>query len=388
MVSTYSFSLRNFVDSVTGSEVATDRRSAEQTGPSPARPSSTCAVPSDRYFGDDQNPLLANWCHEQLTGDATIWPLVLCGPSGVGKTRVAETLLCRLQDGGFQCWKTTGADFRRHFLAAVSTKSSLAFRQPLCDWGAILIDDLGAACDQSGVQRELVRLIDEFAGRRPLLVTMRRNPLADGALSRPLQSRLAQGLVIEVKPAGPAARRQLIRAVAQRLELSLDQSLENWCVNHLPVAPSSIQQSLSRVALHAQTAGAISSVRQLCDLLMLPMPEDDAERVRQITSVAAAHCGLSAKQLRGPLRRKNIVHARGLAMYLVRHSLKLSYASIGQYFGGRDSSTVRHACQRVTRWLETDSTHHRLLREMIDSIGPDYDREMVEERQSGEHSKP
>jgi len=82
----------------------------------------------------------------------------------------------------------------------------------------------------------------------------------------------------------------------------------------------------------------------------------------QIAQAVADHYGISLEAMCGKQRDKNIVTPRQVAMYLIRQETPISLVEIGQLFGGRDHSTVLHACEKIDRTLQTNAN---LRREVI-----------------------
>jgi chromosomal replication initiator protein len=73
--------------------------------------------------------------------------------------------------------------------------------------------------------------------------------------------------------------------------------------------------------------------------------------------------------LRGRSRAKAVVTARDVAMYLARQLTESSLEKIGQYFGGRDHTTVLHGCRRTEKWLKTDPAMRRVLEQLSGTLG-------------------
>ena len=88
------------------------------------------------------------------------------------------------------------------------------------------------------------------------------------------------------------------------------------------------------------------------------MPRPD---VRSIVSVVAGQLNISIRTMRGSSRRRHVVRARGIAMFLIRHNTSLSLQKIGSYFGKRDHSTVLHAIEQASLLLAQEPLLHRQL---------------------------
>ena len=186
-----------------------------------------------RFHGDGENLLVRRWCDEGfMTTRNSPWPLVLYGPSGTGKSALAETLACRT---GLSCIRLTVDEVRRRFLAAAATRTIATFQKKMRAGELLLLDELTLQAGETPLVRELVQLIDDYGkNQRPVIITMRQMPGLRGALPDSLRSRLSEGLVVEVKRPGLAARREIAAEMIRHFGLKiLDEDLD-WLSRSLP----------------------------------------------------------------------------------------------------------------------------------------------------------
>ncbi len=312
-----------------------------------------------RYYADDDNPLLRRWCDPQfmMTSNAP-WPLVLYGPSGVGKSALVETLAARLD---VPCLRITGSDFRRQFLEAAKTRSVSQFRRRFTQAESLLVDGLTWPTDQVALNREFVQILDEHLQQgRPLLVTCLNAPWNAREFSPQLRSRLSSGLVIGVQRPGPAARNAMVAGILHQLELQIHERDRDWLVKALPRTAPLIRQRLSRLALAASSDDNphIPDRAELRQQLFA-QEEDQAsaasQDLPQLIRRTARYFGQKTADLAGKTRRKEVVRARAVSMYLAHRQLGIPVRDIGKVFGNRDPSTVRYACQQIASRLEQDA---------------------------------
>ena len=325
-----------------------------------------------RFIADNENPLIRHWCSDPFPFEQPIWPIVLYGPSGVGKTSLAETLAFQLVRQGYRASKLAASDFRRLFLHDLSLKAMASFRERFRQLDVIVLDDLKGLGGDFACQRELLQLWDRCAfddSLHPIrwIVTSLSPPWSCESLCPELKSRLSQGLSIPVKAPGNAARREIISQLCEKVDIRLEPPALDWLVQQLPTIPALIQRDIARIAIRLthETSERISLA------LLRQCQEKEAETtdsprdIQQIIQLAARQFGLSAAMLKKPSRRQVVVKARSLAVYLLRTRYPLlSFSKIGSYFGGRDPSTIRHAYRSIKSELLTD---HQLVQQ-IDKI--------------------
>ena len=86
--------------------------------------------------------------------------------------------------------------------------------------------------------------------------------------------------------------------------------------------------------------------------------------LHEIALATARHFSLRLADLRSPVRRRALVTARGVAVYLARHFSGVSLQEIGRYFGGRDHTTIMHSCRKIEEILKSDPTIHAAIEQV------------------------
>lgn len=206
-----------------------------------------------RFVGDDANQILRVLTEEKVgiffnQPNRHVWPLVLFGPNGTGKTSLAMNIIsenaeplssnlpARLKQTHEKPIVITALDFDRKFRAALETDSIADFRNRFFRSGGLLVDDLHKLSKKSVAQQELLRLIDEMLRRnRPIVLTMNEDPLQSEGLLPQLASRLSAGLGLPVRPPGRAARSVIIHDLCRIHELELSEDASNLLVDRLKV---------------------------------------------------------------------------------------------------------------------------------------------------------
>lgn len=221
----------------------------------------------------------------------------------------------------------------------------------------LIVEDLQhlatARSNQAAVVEQFVQLIDERRARQQqVVVTASTGPAQIAALPARLISRLASGLVVGLEPLGPASRLGLLQDHAQRRQLAVSRDVLAWLADHVPGSTRSLLgaltqlEALSRAHVRPIDVATVAEHFQPQVAANEPTVERIAERVGTCFQVAPS-------ELQSRRRTQGIVMPRQVGMYLTRKLTRLSLAQIGAYFGGRDHTTVLHACDKVKRALHT-----------------------------------
>lgn len=283
-------------------------------------------------------------------------PLYLRGPSGSGKTTLVNALLSEL------------ARHRPGPLTAVIQAAELRDRVPSAE--SLAANDLIVLEDLQRVPARhapaLASLLDELTVRGvQVIVTAAVGP---GYLELParLRSRLASGLVVGLEPLSPASRLALLEDKAERRQVAVSRDILAWLAGRLR-SPRELEGALSQLQMLSR------SERRPLTLATVNAhftTEEPAERpaVERIARGVGRYFRVEPAELKSARRHRHVALPRQVGMYLVRQLTGLSLAEIGAYFGGRDHTTVLHACRKVEQALGRDPALSGAVRDLRASL--------------------
>lgn len=273
-------------------------------------------------------------------------PLTLHGPPGCGKSHLAADL-------------AHGATASAGLTASVLHAADLPSRDP-DEWEAartadvVVVEELHRLAPV-GVEA-LVGLVDRcVAGQRQVACTAGAGPAQLPNLPQRLTSRLTQGLVVGLEVLSPASRGEFLarRAASRRIRPAA--GVIDWLAAHVPGSPRQLDGALTRLEqLHAALGGRAASA----DEVALAFTDDaDPRRRLSVDRIAHSVClyfQVEPDDLCSRRRSRQALLPRQVGMYLARQLTGLSLEQIGAFFGGRDHSTVLHACRKVEAALGCD----------------------------------
>jgi chromosomal replication initiator protein len=314
------------------------------------------------YIGSDENRLVEFAVQSLFSGHSQYNPIVFFGSTGTGKTLLALGLADRWrhEHPRHRVIATSGIDFARSFANAVDTDGLSAFRAKSRSVDLLVVDDVHLLHAKRAAQEELARLLDALVAREvPILATAARSPAMDDRFVPALCSRLSAGLLVPLDAPGQPARRMLVHRFAELYDVELtDAAIDLLAAGSterendrltVPELCHAVLQ-LGHLARVGKRTVDIENVRLFLD----DQAEERKPDLRSITNKVAKYFSLSTRQLRGPSRRRHVVRARGVAMYLAWNLTNNSLENVGRYFGNRDHTTVLHACRRVQSLQQTD----------------------------------
>jgi chromosomal replication initiator protein len=302
--------------------------------------------------------------------DTNYNPLVLYGPSGSGKSHVAQGLatVWKARSRRDRVVLTTAVDFARELAEAIESQAVEEFRGKYRTANLLVFEDLGRlALGKSGklsAQEELIHTLDAMLATEGwVIVTASAAPAELAGLLPALQSRLAAGLTIPLAPPGPAARLAVLQQLAVLRKVQLPEPVAQVLADGLTGTVPELAGALIHLAMGDPFDGKpidLPSVRRY----LAQRNRQQQPSLHEIALATARHFSLRLADLRSPVRRRALVTARGVAVYLARRFAGASLQEIGRYFGGRDHTTIMHSCRKIEEISESDPTIHAAIEQL------------------------
>jgi len=316
------------------------------------------AHPWDGYLIGPENALAQAGALAMARGEtAGVSPLVVHGPSGSGKSRLLAGLVAErvLRRPGSAVAHLEAEAFAAACAGASGRPGGWAeVRERFRRLDLLALDDIQTLERTPWAMEELSHTLDALdAAGAAVAVSARSGPgrWSPGWPAR-LVGRLSAGLSVEIAPPSLESRRRYLldRARARGLALSAEvvepmaeaadgyRTLDGW------LAQLALSSKVDRRGLDAALVAPI----------LAGDPTDVGPTVDAIARAVAAAFGLRLREIRSPTRRAVVAEGRHLAMHLARLHTRASLRAIGDYFGGRDPATVRHACKAAEARLAAD----------------------------------
>jgi chromosomal replication initiator protein len=262
-------------------------------------------------------------------------------------------------------------DFMRHFLGALYRKDTLTFKEELRSAEVLIIDDLQHICRSASTAAELLYTVNAFADlRRRVVIAADRLPQAlEGGLGADVKSRMAGGLVVGLDKPDRDTRLAILKSRASAFS------------RHKPdvVLPDAVLERIADLddASPREMIAIFTKLATYADLTKKPITLEVAEEavglrggpgaktsIEDIQRKTAEFYKLEVKDFHSPQRARRVARPRQVAMYLSRKLTTRSLPEIGRRFGGRDHTTVLHACRRIEALIGEDS----LFRQEVDFL--------------------
>jgi chromosomal replication initiator protein len=277
-------------------------------------------------------------------------PLFLYGPAGSGKSHLVSALLAEVtqRSPDLQVALLAAGDFEALSLPDSDREERKALRQS----DLLIVEDVQHL--PARVEEAFVHLVDRGLARgQQLVCTALAGPAQLSHLPARVTSRLGSGLVVGLAALSPDSRQLFLEECIKRRDLKVRADVLPWLAEHLPGSIRQLEGVVARLMELTRLHGQALDMETLAELFGV---EAEANRptVERIAQRVGCYFQVEPRQLQARSRTRGTLLPRQIGMYLARQLTELSLQQIGAYFGGRDHSTVLHACRKVEKALAQD----------------------------------
>jgi len=285
-------------------------------------------------------------------------PLFLYGGVGLGKTHLMQAIgnkiLMRNKEAkvGYLHSERFVADM----VKALQSNTMNEFKGRYRSLDALLIDDIQFFAGKERSQEEFFHTFNALLeGQQQIILTSDRYPKEINGIEERLQSRFGSGLTVAVEPPELETRVAILINKAEQSSLALPHEVAFFIAKRIRSNVRELEGALKRIIANAQFTGSAITLEfvqeALKDVLAL---QDKLVSIDNILKIVAEYYKIKVADLLSKRRNRSIARPRQVAMTLCKELTNHSLPEIGDAFGGRDHTTVLHACRTIKEMRETD----------------------------------
>lgn len=283
-------------------------------------------------------------------------PLFLYGGTGLGKTHllhaVGNGILERKSNSRVVYMHSER--FLQDMVKALQNNAIADFKRYYRSLDALLIDDIQFFANKERSQEEFFHTFNALLeGNQQIILTSDRYPKEIDGVEDRLKSRFGWGLTVAIEPPELETRVAILMTKAQENNFSLPDEVAFFIAKRLHSNVRELEGALNRVIANANFTGraiTIDFVREaLRDLLAL---QEKLVTIDNIQKTVAEYYKIKVADLLSKRRSRSVARPRQLAMALAKELTNHSLPEIGDAFGGRDHTTVLHACRKINQLRE------------------------------------
>jgi chromosomal replication initiator protein len=289
-------------------------------------------------------------------------PLFLYGGVGLGKTHLLHAIGHQGIQAGLAVLYVSSEQFTNEIVNAIRFRATEEFRAKYRSVDILLVDDIQFIAGKESTEEEFFHTFNSlYEMSKQIVICSDRPPKAIISLEERLRSRFEWGLIADIQAPDLETRMAILRVKADALHYPIPDDIIAYIAGRVQTNIRELEGYLNRLMafqhLH-QTELTLDVARAAMSSLGNDTRESRLD-IKQIAQVVAEYYHLSMEDMCGKQRDKHIVMPRQVAMYLMRQETQVSLLEIGAMFGGRDHSTVLHACEKIDRAINLDPTLRR-----------------------------
>jgi chromosomal replication initiator protein len=301
-------------------------------------------------------------------------PLFICGPPGLGKTHLLHSIANYVDahgDGATVLY-TTAEAFTDQFVGALHHGALESFKASYRGVDVLLVDDVQFLQSKARTEQEFFHTFNALHGAgAQLVLTSDRLPRDLDALEDRLRERFEAGLVTDVRPPDLTTRRTILRKrVQQDALVGVDPAAVDLIAERVDTNIRALEGALIRVVAYGSlTARPVTA--ELTDEVLSGLYPGTRPRRRSVEDIQQRICvafGLSMEELLSNSRAAPVAWPRQVAMYLSRELTDQTLPAIGRAFGGRNHTTVMHACRRTAQRMASDPQAYDTVRRLTEEL--------------------
>ncbi|MBU1954120.1 chromosomal replication initiator protein DnaA [Patescibacteria group bacterium] len=332
----------------------------------------------DNFIPGQENQLALAACKAVAAKPGNIYnPLFLYGNVGLGKTHL-------LQGVGLEVLKNypnksvvymTSERFMNEIITAIGKKNTGSFKEKYRNIDCFIVDDVQFFGNKSSTQQEFFHTFNElYDADKQIILSSDKPPGELDGLEDRLVSRFGMGMVVEVLLPDFETRMAILNSKCLEYQVIVGRDVLEFIAFNVRHSVRELEGILVKAVAEARLMQTTPTIKSVADAIRKLSRDSDLQGISldtekrmvvrssdDVIDLVAQYFKLTRSDLTGDNRKKEVMIPRQICMYLIRETLDHSYETIGESFGGRNHTTVLHACNKILGQMKEDN---RIMRDI------------------------
>ena len=288
-------------------------------------------------------------------------PLFIYGGGGLGE----KHLLQAIGHTGYENSKKkkkityiTSQKFTEDIVTAIRRETIDDLKKGFRATDILLIDDIQFIAGKDKTQEELFHIFNTlYQNNKQIVFTSDRPPKAISSIEDRLRSRFEGGMIVDIGIPDYETRIAIIKTKLQHIGVSLNDEIVGRIATNAQRNIRELEGTLNRILAYVKVRQTPPTAKEIDQLLEdIARPHTKHITPKQVMKIVGDFYDLDEAHMMKKSRSKELVKPRQIIMYFLRDILKMSYPNIGEKMGGKDHTTVIHACEKIERELSYNTT--------------------------------
>src|SRR3989338_5452544 len=284
-------------------------------------------------------------------------PFFVYGGTGLGKTHLIQAIGNSIKDK-FPEKKVhyiTLEKFATDFINSLQGNKANSFKEKYRKYDLLIIDDIQFIGKMEKIQEELFHTFNTFhESNKQIIFSSDKHPNHIPELADRLKSRFAAGMIVDIIEPEYESRLAILKVKAEELGLKLPPEIMEYVATAIFGNIRELEGSLNTILCQYRLKNKPLTAVEVKNLLKNNIKPKKTVAIKDVVKVVSEHYNLDENSIYEKTRRKEIVRARQVVMYLLREDFNVSYPLIGQKLGGKDHTTVIHSYLKIKEEIKTD----------------------------------
>lgn len=284
-------------------------------------------------------------------------PFFVYGDTGLGKTHLIQAIGNEIKKNfpEKRVFYTTLERFSVDYINSVQNNKGNIFKEKYRRYDVIIMDDIQFISGKEKTQEELFHLFNElYENNKQIIFSSDKHPHFITGLEERLKSRFAAGMTVNVTEPEFESRVAILQAKAKDYGDLVDDEMINTIASSISGNIRELEGSFNTIMCQVELKKKALTQQEIKNLLKNNIKPKKNVSINDIVSVIAEFYNLDDQSIYEKTRRKEIVKARQMIMFILREDFNISFPLIGQKLGGKDHTTVIHSCTKIKTDLQND----------------------------------
>lgn len=294
-------------------------------------------------------------------------PFLVYGGTGVGKTHLIQAIgnAIKKKSGGKKISYTTLEKFSTDYVDSIEKRKPNVFKEKYRKYDILIMDDIQFISNREKTQEELFHLFNTlYESNKQIIFSSDKHPNYIPGLEDRLKSRFSSGMIVDMVEPDYESRLAILKSKLRNYEIKLPDEIIQYIASSIEGNIRELEGILNAIICQSQLKERVLSIEEVKNLIKNNIRPRKNFSITEVVKIISKFYNVNEDSIYEKTRRKEIVKARQLVMYVLREFYSVSYPLIGQKLGGKDHTTVIHSCEKIKRILKTDASLNQELEQI------------------------